>query len=104
MLKVPRKWTFDAALDKHKQSKDNCENLIFKRDFDNNQKNENRINVWRRTKDESGRIYLWNILTMETKWPESQTSKNISLSNKKFSYCDIESIHNNKIFIQSKNK
>tara|TARA_B100001989_G_C24547705_1_gene472106 strand:+ start:755 stop:1072 length:318 start_codon:yes stop_codon:yes gene_type:complete len=101
MLKVDKKWTFDSALNKNKDGED-YKILKFKRVFGGKEKNETHINVWRRVKDDLGRIYLWNIVTMETKWPETQLYENITLSNQRFSYCDIESLHNNKIFIEKR--
>ena len=93
-LIIKKKWTFDAALNKNKYI-DDFKTLKLRRVFDNKEKNEMCVNVWRKTKDHLGRVYLWNIVTMETKWPDEKIN---TLSNIRFSYCDIESIHNNKLF------
>ena len=45
--------------------------------------------------DDLGRVYLGNIVTMGTKWPDVQSELYTinTISNKRFSYCDIESLH-----------
>tara|TARA_Y100001978_G_C23456967_1_gene320454 strand:+ start:121 stop:435 length:315 start_codon:yes stop_codon:yes gene_type:complete len=102
MMHFNRLWTFDAALHKKNQL-DTYKQLKFKKVSDTRRENEARINVWRKVTDDLGRVYLWNIVTMETKWPEPQRETTINiLSNKRFSYCDIESLHNNKIFLEKK--
>lgn len=104
MMHFNRLWTFDAASYKKKHYVA-CRQLKLKRVFDTRRESDAYINVWRKTTDNLGRVYLWNIVTMETKWPEKQFESYTAntLSSKRFSYCDIESLHNNKIFLEKKN-
>lgn len=85
------------STENHKLSYDLSESkgiqLHFKRKF-TNVKNTSHFIVWKRVKDEHGRIYYWNIITNETAWKLPTT--NIVLPSLQ------DDIHSNSLFINRK--